>query len=218
MINEQWQDWAAIRKARDNKATAEKEKDSTKSEEPQPLPRVFYPNMAYGWDSIPDKPMSIVFRNATVWTNEEEGIKKNYDVVIHDGKIKMVDYKINLDIMFPLIKNQLVEIDLKGKHLTSGIIDEHSHIAISRGVNESGEAVTAEVRIGDVVNSDDINIYRQLAGGVTASQLLHGSANPIGGQSALIKLRWGKSPEEMKIADADGFIKFALGENVKQSN
>jgi imidazolonepropionase-like amidohydrolase len=103
-------------------------------------------------------------------------------------------------------------------HLTSGIIDEHSHIALSRGVNEGTQAVTAEVRMGDVINCEDINIYRQLSGGVTASQLLHGSANPIGGQSALIKLRWGFAPEDMKIKEADGFIKFALGENVKQSN
>jgi imidazolonepropionase-like amidohydrolase len=70
----------------------------------------------------------------------------------------------------------------------------------------------------DAVNSEDVNIYRQLAGGVTAAQLLHGSANPVGGQSALIKFRWGSSPEDLKIAGADGYIKFALGENVKQSN
>jgi imidazolonepropionase-like amidohydrolase len=102
--------------------------------------------------------------------------------------------------------------------LTSGIIDEHSHIAISKGVNEGGQAISAEVSIGHVVNSEDINIYRQLSGGVTSAQLLHGSANPIGGQSALVKLKWGASPEEMLIENAPGFIKFALGENVKQSN
>src|SRR6202008_866973 len=109
-------------------------------------------------------------------------------------------------------------IDGKGKHLTAGIIDEHSHIAISEGVNEGTKASSAEVRIGDVINSEDVNIYRQLAGGVTTAQLLHGSANPIGGQSSLIKLRWGLPPEDMKYEKADGFIKFALGENVKQSN
>lgn len=86
------------------------------------------------------------------------------------------------------------------------------------GVNEGGQAVSAEVSIGDVVNPDDINIYRQLSGGVTAAQLLHGSANPIGGQSALIKLKWGFSPDEMLIKDAPKFIKCALGENVKQAN
>ncbi len=219
ILNNEWSDWAAIKKA--SSKSKEQEFDTSKvdsaAQEIVKAPKIFYPNMAYGWDSLPE-PKGIVFRNATVWTNEEEGIQKKHDVVIHDGKIKMVGYKINLDIMFPEIKDELEEIDLKGKHLTSGIIDEHSHIAIDKGVNEAGESITSEVRIGDVIDSDDINIYRQLSGGVTASQLLHGSANPIGGQSALIKLRWGKSPEEMKIEGADGFIKFALGENVKQSN
>ena len=102
--------------------------------------------------------------------------------------------------------------------ITAGIIDEHNHIAIQEGVNEGTEASSAEVRIGDVVSCDDINIYRQLAGGVTAAQLLHGSANPIGGQSAMVKFRWGYTPEKMKVEGADGFIKFALGENVKQTN
>jgi hypothetical protein len=102
--------------------------------------------------------------------------------------------------------------------LPCGIIDEHSHIAISKGVNEGGQSISAEVSIADVVRNDDINIYRQLSGGVTAAQLLHGSANAIGGQSGLIKLKWGYSPEEMLIDSTDGFIKFALGENVKQSN
>jgi len=109
-------------------------------------------------------------------------------------------------------------INGKGLHLTPGIIDEHSHIAISAGVNEAGQASSAEVRMGDVINPEDINIYRQLAGGVTTAQLLHGSANPIGGQSAIIKLRWGHGAEDLKFEKADAFIKFALGENVKQSN
>jgi imidazolonepropionase-like amidohydrolase len=109
-------------------------------------------------------------------------------------------------------------IDATGKHLTPGILDEHSHIAIEGGVNEGTHAVTAEVRIGDVIDPDDINIYRQLAGGVTAAHLLHGSANPIGGQCQLIKLRWGAEPEELKFEGAPATIKFALGENVKQSN
>jgi imidazolonepropionase-like amidohydrolase len=123
-----------------------------------------------------------------------------------------------LDLSTLLENEKVEEIDATGKHLTCGIIDEHSHIAISRGVNEASESVTAEVSIGDVINPEDINIYRQIAGGVTVAQLLHGSANPIGGQSAIIKLRWGSSAEKMKIEGADGFIKFALGENVKQSN
>src|SRR5207237_949253 len=104
------------------------------------------------------------------------------DVLITDGKIKQVGKNISA----PGARI----IDCTGKHLTSGIIDEHSHIAISEGVNEGTQSVTSEVRIGDVVNSEDINIYRQLAGGVTCSHLLHGSSNNIGGQTQLVKLRW----------------------------
>jgi imidazolonepropionase-like amidohydrolase len=109
-------------------------------------------------------------------------------------------------------------MDAQLLHLTPGIIDEHSHIALRGGVNEGTEASSAEVRMADVINPEDVSIYRQLASGVTAAQLLHGSANPIGGQSAIIKLRWGASAEGMLFEDADSFIKFALGENVKQSN
>jgi len=145
----------------------------------------------------------------TVWTNESDGILEESDVLISDGKIRGVGRNLG---------SADREIDGAGLHLSSGIIDEHSHICISRGVNEWTQASSAEVRIGDVINSEDINIYRQLSGGVTTSQLLHGSANPIGGQSAIVKLRWGSTPEEMKFENAKGFIKFALGENVKQSN
>jgi len=100
-------------------------------------------------------------------------------------------------------------------HLTPGIIDEHSHIAAA-SINDVA-VNSSMVRISDVIDSEDQEIYRALSGGVTAIQILHGSANPIGGQSALIKLRWGKDPETLKIKGADGFIKFALGENVKRS-
>ena len=137
---------------------------------------------------------------------------KGADVLVVDGKIKQVSRQ---HIAAPAGARI---IDAAGMHLTTGIIDEHSHIAISRGVNEGGQAITAEVSIGDVVNPDDIDIYRQLAGGVTAAQLLHGSANPIGGQSALVKLKWGASAEDMLIDHAPQFIKCALGENVKQAN
>ena len=170
---------------------------------------VIYPFTAYGNTTLP-KAETVIFKNATVWTNEKEGILEHSDVLISDGKIVKIGKDINA-------KDAIV-VDASGKHLTAGIIDEHSHIAISGGVNEWAKISSAEVRIGDVINSEDVNIYRQLAGGVVAVQLLHGSANPIGGQSALIKLRWGKLPEEMKIKGADGYIKFALGENVKQAN
>ncbi|MFN5985619.1 MAG: amidohydrolase, partial [Chitinophagaceae bacterium] len=107
-------------------------------------------------------------------------------------------------------------IDGTGKHLTPGIIDEHSHIA-AMSINEGAQSVTSEVRVGDNMNPEDINIYRQLSGGVTTSHILHGSANTIGGQTQLIKLRWGASDDGIKFAGADPFIKFALGENVKRT-
>jgi N-acetylglucosamine-6-phosphate deacetylase len=109
-------------------------------------------------------------------------------------------------------------VECQGRHLTPGIIDCHSHMATDGGVNEGTQAITAEVRIGDFIDASDMSIYRQLAGGVTAANILHGSANPIGGQNQVIKLRWGLTGEAMKFAEAPPGIKFALGENVKQSN
>ncbi len=106
----------------------------------------------------------------------------------------------------------------KGLHVTPGIVDCHSHTAISKGVNEATHAVTCEVRIGDVIDATDIDLYRELAGGVIAANVLHGSANPIGGQNQVIKFRWGALPEDLKFAGAMPGMKFALGENVKQSN
>ncbi len=170
---------------------------------------VTYPFLAFGYTEAP-KAESVLFKNATVWTNEKEGRLENTDVWIENGKIKAVGKNLTA----PTAK----VIDATGKHLSPGIIDEHSHIAASGGINEGAQSVTSEVRIADIVNSEDINIYRQLAGGVTTSHILHGSANSIGGQTQVIKLRWGKTPEEMKFEGSDGFIKFALGENVKQSN
>ncbi|MCO6501003.1 MAG: amidohydrolase family protein [Vicingus serpentipes] len=202
----EWVKWAAI-KGKNN--SSEKEETSPEELDSLIVPKIQYPNLAYGYDSLP-QPETMLIKNTTVWTNEAEGVLKNTDVLIQDGKITAIGND--------LIAEGAKIIDGKGKHLSAGIIDEHSHIAINGGVNECTQAVTAEVSIGDVINSDDINIYRQLAGGVVASQLLHGSCNPVGGQSALIKLKWGSAPEEMKIKDTDGFIKFALGENVKQSN
>ncbi|MCB0782616.1 MAG: amidohydrolase, partial [Flavobacteriales bacterium] len=173
---------------------------------------------AYGAPDVP-APNTLVFRHATVWTNGPDGILRDADVLVHEGRITAVGRGLDPALFFTGKKRPTVtEVDATGRHLTCGIIDEHSHIAISRGVNEGGQASSAEVRMGDVVDPDDVSIYRDLAGGVTAAQLLHGSANPIGGQSALIKLRWGSPADSLLIDGADGFIKFALGENVKQSN
>jgi len=171
--------------------------------------KIRFPAMAYGFSELP-KSQKTLIRNATVWTNEKEGVLENTDVLLDKGKIVAIGKSL------PAADANV--IDGTGLHLTAGIIDEHSHIAVSQSVNECSHAITSEVRIGDVIDPDDINIYRQLSGGVTTSQLLHGSCNPIGGQSAIIKLRWGRSAEEMKFENAPGFIKFALGENVKQSN
>lgn len=203
--NGEWVEWTAVRSEK-NKSKKKNviEVDSVE------LGKFNFPMMAYGWDSLPVQ-KAILIKNATVWTLEKEGTLET-DLLIQEGKI------VHIGKIADIVDGNTIVIDAKGKHVSPGIIDEHSHIAIERGVNEGSHAVTAEVRIGDVIKPNDINIYRQLSGGVTASQLLHGSANPIGGQAALIKLRWGNSPEQMKVENAPGFIKFALGENVKQSN
>lgn len=201
-----WIKWSAIKQ----RQKEDKEKDDKKDSTDVTPGKVWFPNMAYGFDSMPG-PQNTIYRNATIWTCDTQGKLEHADIWVRNGKI----YKIGTKLQ---PSGGAKVVDATGMHITPGIVDEHSHIAISRGVNEGTQAVTAEVSIGDVVNSDDINMYRQLAGGVTTAQLLHGSANPIGGQSALIKLKWGRAPEEMKIPNAPGFIKFALGENVKQSN
>ncbi|MBK5192582.1 MAG: amidohydrolase family protein [Flavobacteriaceae bacterium] len=169
---------------------------------------VTFPNMAYGFDVLP-KQENILFKNATVWTNTKDGVLENTDVLIQNGKISGIGKSLNAG-------NARV-IDATGKHLTSGIIDEHSHIAGS-SINESGQNSSAEVSMEDAIDPTDINIYRNLAGGVTTVQLLHGSANPIGGRSAILRLKWGSTANDMIFEAAPKFIKFALGENVKQSN
>jgi len=200
-----WEKWSAIR------FLDSENEDSSSDPQVIEMGKCWFPNISYGLDSTLQQE-SILFTNATIWTNENEGVLREMDVLVENGKIAQIGKGLKSNDMSVKV------IDASGMHLTSGIIDEHSHIAISKGVNESGQAISAEVSISDVVNSEDVNIYRQLAGGVTCSQLLHGSANPIGGQSAIVKLKWGEFPEKMLIQNAPGFIKFALGENVKQSN
>lgn len=176
----------------------------------EPTP-VTYPPGAYGRSAPPDQPEWILVKNATIWTSGPQGKLEGADLLIHRGKTE----KVGKNLEAP--KNALV-IDAYGKHVTPGLIDAHSHTAISGDVNEGTHAVTAEVRIGDVVNPNDPYLYWQLAGGLTMAHIMHGSANPIGGQNQIIKFRWGASPEEMKYEHAPKVIKFALGENVKQSN
>ncbi len=189
-----------------DKKEKEEEKEKEKSE--KELGDIVYPFLPYGAKELP-KAKTTLIKNATLWTNEKEGIIEA-DILLSNGKISQIGKGLNASAD--------IVIDAKGKHVTSGIIDEHSHIAISKGVNEGTQYSSAEVSIADVVNSEDVNIYRNLSGGVTAAQLLHGSANPIGGQSGIVKFKWGYTPDEMLIKGAAPFIKFALGENVKQSN
>lgn len=185
----------------------EKSADSKTETAPVILP-LSYPNVGYGFEAVP-KQEDVLFKNATVWTSEDAGVLYNTDVLVRKGKIA----KIGQNLTPPGAK----VIDATGKHLTAGIIDEHSHIA-AVAINEGGHNSSAEVRMSDVFNPEDIDIYRDLAGGVTTVQLLHGSANPIGGQSAIFKLKWGRPGSEMLYSDMPKFIKFALGENVKQAN
>lgn len=169
---------------------------------------VTYPFNGYGFTEMPTQ-QNILIKNATIWTNEAAGQLLNTDVLIKNGKIAAIGKQLS----DPSAKI----IDGTGKHLSPGIIDEHSHIAGTGGINECSQSVTAEVRIGDIIDPEDIEIYRQLSGGVTSSHILHGSCNTVGGQTQLIKLRWGANAEQMKFAGSDPFIKFALGENVKRS-
>lgn len=171
------------------------------------LPR-WLPLGPFGIDQTPPQE-TVLLRNATVWTCGPQGVQKNADVLIKGGKISGVGTNLG---------TADVVIDATNMHVTPGIIDEHSHIAITRGVNEGTHAITTEVRIGDVLDPDDVNIYRQLSGGVTGTHLLHGSANPMGGQLQLIRMRWGADAEGLKFEGAAPTVKFALGENVKQSN
>ena len=143
-----------------------------------------------------------------MWTSEQEARLDNTDVLVKNGKIVQIGKNLS-DASAKII-------DGTGKYLTAGIIDEHSHIAAS-SINEGGHSVTSEVRIGDNLYPDDISIYRELAGGVTTAHILHGSANSIGGQTQLIKLRWGVDDEGLKFKNWDPFIKFAFGENVKNT-
>lgn len=190
----------------EEKTESKKKKKDSKTK--TPLLPITYPNNGFGFKRLP-KTQNLVFKNATVWTNEAEGILTNTDVWVQNGRIKSIGKDLSPE--------GARSIDASGKHLTSGIIDEHSHIGAS-SINEGGHNSSAEVTIEDVIDADDIDLYRNLSGGVTTLQILHGSANPIGGRSAIIKPRWGKNANELQYEGAAKFIKFALGENVKQSN
>jgi imidazolonepropionase-like amidohydrolase len=155
-------------------------------------------------------PSAILIRNATILTVSHGTIEKG-DVLIKDGKIAAVGTSVKAPADAQVI-------DAAGQFVTPGIIDCHSHIAIDGNVNEASVSVSSMANIADVLNSDDIAIFRDLAGGVTVANVLHGSANSIGGQTIVIKLRWGQPADKLPFEGAKPGIKFALGENPKRSN
>jgi imidazolonepropionase-like amidohydrolase len=163
------------------------------------------------WRAAMPPQQTVLVRNATIWTAGPQGTLANADLLVRGGKIAGVGKSL-------AAPSGAVVIDGAGKHVSPGVIDEHSHAAVLGNVNECTNSITCEVRIQDVINSESINIYRQLAGGTTMMHLLHGSCNSIGGQCAVIKNKWGATADELFMADAPPTVKFALGENPKQAN
>ena len=152
----------------------------------------------------------ILIQNATILT-VSHGIIENGSILIKDGKIAELGSSIKAPTGARVI-------DATGQFVMPGIIDCHSHIAIEGGVNEGSVSVSSIANIAEVLDSDDVGIYRDLAGGVTTANILHGSANSIGGQTIVIKLRWGQPAAKLPFEGALPGIKFALGENPKRSN
>ncbi len=153
---------------------------------------------------------TIVIQNATILTITHGNIEHG-SILIRDGKIAAV----GTDVKAP---EGATSIDANGQYVMPGIVDCHSHIAVDGSVNEGSISISSMANIADVLNPDDISIYDDLAGGVTTANILHGSANPIGGQTVVIKLRWGKRASDLPFQGALPGIKFALGENPKRSN
>ena len=158
----------------------------------------------------PEAPAVILVQNATILT-VSHGTIEHGSILIKDGKIAEVGQSVKAP------KDAQV-IDATGQFVIPGIIDCHSHIAIDGSVNEGSVSVSSMANIAEVLNPDDIDIYRDVAGGVTAANVLHGSANSIGGQTVVIKLRWGQPAAKLPFEGALPGIKFALGENPKRSN
>jgi imidazolonepropionase-like amidohydrolase len=170
-----------------------------------------YPAGAYAMAGPPERPEALLITNATVWTSADAGILDDTDILVRDGRIAA----IGTDLEAP---SDAMVIDAAGRHVTPGLIDAHSHTGISGGTNEPTDSVTVEVRIRDVIDPTDVGYYRELAGGLTAANIMHGSANAMGGQVQTVKLRWGEDAAGLIQEDAQQAVKFALGENVKQSN
>lgn len=192
-----------------DKTDVEEEKKESATPTLQALPT---PLGAYGRLAAPQVE-NLLFEHATIWTCAEQGILHDAQVLIENGTVRAVGNDLN-------VPQEVTRIDATGMHITPGLIDCHSHTGIEGGINDGSQNNTSEVRIADILNPDDIDWYRQLAGGLTCANQLHGSANPIGGQNAVVKLRWGapvNGPNGMHFKNAMPGIKFALGENVVRS-
>jgi len=157
----------------------------------------------------PEAPSVMVIQNATILT-VSHGTIEHGSILIKDGKIAEVGQNV-------IAPKDAQVIDAAGQFVIPGIIDCHSHIA-AESINEGSISVSSIVNMAEILNPDDIDIYRDLAGGVTSANILHGSANSIGGQTLVIKLRWGQPAAKLPFVGALPGIKFALGENVKRSN
>src|SRR3954452_596552 len=151
---------------------------------------------------------AVLIRNATILT-VTKGTVQNGSVLIENGKVAAIGKSVSTPA-------DATVVDATGKFLMPGIIDCHSHTAVEGGVNEGTVSDSSMVNIKDVLDPLDINIYRGLAGGLTVSNVLHGSANAIGGQTTVIKLRWGKDAKDLLFEGAKPGIKFALGKNPKR--
>lgn len=151
----------------------------------------------------------LLIKNGKILTVTKGEIPKG-DILILGGIIKQIAENIEPP-------QGVKVIDASGKVVVPGIIDSHTHIALA-GTNESGETISSEVKMRDVLHAEDLSIYTALTGGVTMVHTMHGSGNPIGGENIVLKLKWGKPSEEMIVHEAYRTLKFALGENPKQAN
>jgi imidazolonepropionase-like amidohydrolase len=168
-----------------------------------------HPLLDYGRAEPPEQPQEVLVQGATVWTMGPEGILEDADLLVRNGQVVGVGSGLEASAGAQVI-------DAQGMHVTPGLIDAHIHSGSGGGINETGSAIVPEVRMGDVVTANNPWMYRQLAGGLTTAHLMHGSANPIGGQNVHMKMRWGLPAREQHLQGAPRTVKFALGENVKR--
>lgn len=200
-------------------APADDAEDATTTATSAPVetgPQTVKPNVDWPFETdadrlgYPDTQRNVLLQNATVVT-VSDGTLAETDVLIRDGRIAEIGKNI-------AVPDGVTAIDLTGYFVSPGIIDPHSHICSDGGLNEGTMSITPEVNVYDVIDNRDLAMFRALAGGVTTVLTLHGSANTIGGQSAVIKLKYHRPVDDLPVEGAPQPVKFALGENVKRSN